>query len=421
MHHFTYKNGILHAENVPVPDIAAQVGTPFYCYSTATLIRHFKVFDEPFGDIDHLTCYAMKANSNQAVIKTLGDIGAGMDIVSGGELKRALAAGIAANKIIFSGVGKTEIEVSDALEAGILCFNVESESELQLISRMASATRKTANISLRINPDVDAKTHAKITTGKAENKFGVPWTRASEIYALAASLPGLKVCGIDVHIGSQIVDLEPYRQAYERVGELVEILRGDGHEIQHVDLGGGLGIPYRHGDNEPPLPVEYANVIKKAVGSLGCKIITEPGRLIAGNAGILVARVVHMKQGEKKHFAIIDAAMNDLIRPTLYDAHHDILSVSQALANADTQIVDIVGPVCETGDYIATDTELPVLKQNDLIAIMTAGAYGAVQSGTYNTRALIPEVLVSDDQFAVVRRRMEIEDIIELDQTAPWQ
>ncbi len=421
MHHFSYKSGILHAENAPVPDIAAQVGTPFYCYSTATLERHFKVFDEPFGDVDHLTCYAMKANSNQAVIKTLGDIGAGMDIVSGGELKRALAAGISAEKIIFSGVGKTESEISAALEAGILCFNVESESELHLISLVATTTRKTANISLRINPDVDAKTHAKIATGKAENKFGIPWTRARDVYALAASLPGIKVCGIDLHIGSQIVDLEPFRLAYERIGELVGILRNDGHEIQHVDLGGGLGIPYRPGDDEPPLPQEYADVIKKSVGPLGCKIITEPGRLIAGNAGILVARVVHMKHGENKHFAVIDAAMNDLLRPTLYEAHHEVLSVVQPSADSNTQIVDVVGPVCETGDYIATDRELPVLKQNDLIAIMTAGAYGAVQSGTYNTRPQIPEVLVNGDQFAIVRRRMEIEDIIELDQTAPWQ
>jgi len=421
MHHFTYKDGILHAENVSVPDIAAEVGTPFYCYSTATLTRHFEVFDAPFGDVDHLTCYAMKANSNQAIIKTLGELGAGMDIVSGGELKRALAAGIRADKIIFSGVGKTEVEISAAVQAGILCFNAESESELHLISQVASAAGKSANISLRINPDVDAKTHAKIATGKAENKFGVPWTRATETYALAASLPGLHVCGIDVHIGSQIVDLEPYAAAYERVGELVRILRGQGHDIQHVDLGGGLGIPYRHGDNEPPLPTEYANVIKKAVGSLGCKIITEPGRLIAGNAGILVARVVHLKRGEDKHFAVIDAAMNDLIRPTLYEAHHDILRVRQPLANEDTQVVDVVGPVCETGDYSATDRELPILKQNDLVAIMTAGAYGAVQSGTYNSRALIPEVLVNGDQFAIVRRRFEVEDIIALDQPPPWQ
>ncbi len=421
MHHFTYKDSILHAENVSVPDIAAQVGTPFYCYSTATLTRHFEVFDAPFSDLDHLTCYAMKANSNQAVIKTLGDLGAGMDIVSGGELKRALAAGIRADKIVFSGVGKTEVEISAALEAGILCFNAESKSELQMISLVATATGKTANISLRINPDVDAKTHAKIATGKAENKFGVPWTRATEIYALAASLPGLHVCGIDVHIGSQIVDLEPYAAAYERVGELVRILRGQGHDIQHVDLGGGLGIPYRHGDNEPPLPTEYANVIKKAVGSLDCKIITEPGRLIAGNAGILVARVVHMKRGEDKHFAVIDAGMNDLIRPTLYEAHHDILRVRQPPANEGTQVVDVVGPVCETGDYSATDRELPILEQNDLVAIMTAGAYGAVQSGTYNSRALIPEVLVNGDQFAIVRKRFEVEDIIALDQTAPWQ
>jgi len=421
MHHFTYKSGILHAENVPVPEMAAQVGTPFYCYSTATLLRHFKVFDEPFSDMDHLTCYAMKANSNQAVIKTLGDAGAGMDIVSGGELKRALAAGIHSSKIIFSGVGKTETEISAGLEAGILCFNVESESELHLISLVAAATRKTANISIRINPNVDAKTHAKISTGKAGDKFGIPWTRAGKIYALAASLPGLKVCGIDVHIGSQIVDLEPYRAAYERVGELVNILRLQGHDIQHVDMGGGLGIPYAHGDNKPPLPSQYAAVIKKAVGHLGCRIITEPGRLIAGNAGILVARVVHMKQNGERHFAVVDAAMNDLLRPTLYDAHHDILNVRQPGRTADTQIVDVVGPVCETGDYIALARELPVLKQNDLIAIMTAGAYGAVQSGTYNSRALIPEVLVNGDEFAIVRRRFEVEDIIALDQTAPWQ
>ncbi len=421
MHHFTYINGILHAENVPLPEIAAQVGTPFYCYSTATLSRHFKVFDEPFGGVDHLICYAMKANSNQAVIKTLGDLGAGMDIVSGGELKRALRAGISGDKIIFSGVGKTETEIAAALDADIMCFNVESESELHLISEVATARRKTANISVRINPDVDAKTHAKIATGKAENKFGIPWTRALKVYALAASLPGIKVTGIDVHIGSQITDLEPYQAAYERVGELVSALRAEGHEIQHVDLGGGLGIPYRHGDNEPPLPKEYADVIKKAVGNLGCKIITEPGRLIAGNAGILVARVVHMKQGEEKHFAVIDAAMNDLVRPTLYEAHHDILCVVQPAPGSPGQEVDVVGPVCETGDYTATGRELPVLRQNDLIAIMTAGAYGAVQSGTYNTRALIPEVLVNGDDFAVVRKRLETDDIIDLDNMAPWQ
>lgn len=420
MHHFSYKNSILHAENVPLPDIAAQVGTPFYCYSTATFVRHFKAFDDPFGDVDHLTCYAMKANSNQAIIKTLGNAGAGMDIVSGGELKRALLAGIDPQKIVFSGVGKTETEISTALEAGILCFNVESESELHLISMVATATHKTAHISIRINPDVDAKTHAKISTGKKENKFGIPWTRTTEVYALAASLPGLQVAGIDVHIGSQIIDLEPYKAAYERLGELVTILRGQGHDIQHVDLGGGLGIPYRHGDNEPPLPMEFAAVAKNAVGHLGCKIITEPGRLIAGNAGILVARVVHIKRGEDKNFAIIDAAMNDLIRPTLYEAHHDILPVKQPAVGADAIVTDVVGPVCETGDYTALNREMPVLKQNDLIAIMTAGAYGAVQSGTYNTRALIPEVLVNGDEFAVVRRRLEVEDIIDLDQQPPW-
>ena len=421
MHYFAYKNGILHAEDVPVPVIAEQVGTPFYCYSTATLSRHFEIFDAAFGDMDHLTCYAMKANSNQAVLKTLGDLGAGMDIVSGGELKRALAAGIVADKIIFSGVGKTKTEITAALDAGILCFNVESESELYLISAVAAAMGKIANISLRINPDVDARTHAKISTGKAENKFGIPWTRAIEVYDLAASLPGLRVAGIDLHIGSQIVDLEPYQTAYARIGELVKTLRARGHDIQHVDMGGGLGIPYARGDKEPPLPAEYATIIKKTVGDLGCRIITEPGRLIAGNAGILVARVIHMKRGEDKYFAVIDAAMNDLIRPTLYEAHHDILTVIEPSGDAEMRIIDVVGPVCETGDYSATDRELPVLRQDDLIAIMSAGAYGAVQSGTYNTRALIPEVLVRGDEFAIVRKRLEIKDIIELDQTAPWQ
>lgn len=421
MHHFTYIDGILHAENVSLPEIAAQVGTPFYCYSSATLTRHFEVFDGPFADVDHLTCYAMKANSNQAVLKTLGDLGAGMDIVSGGELKRALHAGINANKIIFSGVGKTDEEISAAIIAGILCFNVESESEMHLISDVATRLNKTANISIRINPDIDAKTHAKIATGKAENKFGIPWTRASEVYAMAASLPGLKVAGIDVHIGSQIVDLAPFKAAAERVASLTTQLRSEGHKISHVDLGGGLGIPYRFGDNEPPLPEEYARVIKKAVSSLGCKIITEPGRLIAGNSGILVTRVIHMKQGEAKGFAIVDTGMNDLIRPTLYEAYHEIMCVKQPAPNAATQIVDVVGPICETGDYVAQNRELPVLKQDDLIAVMSAGAYGAVQSGTYNSRALIPEVLVKDDAFAIVRRRIEVEEIIGLDSMAPWQ
>lgn len=421
MHHFTYKNGILHAENVPLPEIAAAVGTPFYCYSTATLTRHFQVFDEPFGDVDHLTCYAMKANSNQAVIKTLGDLGAGMDIVSGGELKRALLAGVSADKIIFSGVGKTDQEISDAITAGILCFNVESESELQMISDVATRLNKTARISIRINPDIDAKTHAKIATGKAENKFGIPWTRSVEVYALAASLPGLEVTGIDVHIGSQIVDLEPFKAAAERVAELTTILRQHGHNISHVDLGGGLGIPYRHGDNEPPLPSEYANALKNAIAGLDCKIITEPGRLIAGNSGILVTRVIHMKQGEGKGFAVVDAGMNDLIRPTLYEAFHEILCVQEPARNAATQIIDVVGPICETGDYTAQNRELPALSQDDMIAIMSAGAYGAVQSGTYNSRALIPEVMVNGDEFAVVRDRMEIEDIIDLDNFAPWQ
>ena len=420
MNHFEYRDGVLHAEDVALTDIAAAVGTPFYCYSTATLTRHFQVFSKAFADLDALVCYALKANSNQAVLKTLAKLGAGADTVSEGEMRRALAAGIPAEKIVFSGVGKTAREMDFALQAGILCFNVESEPELELLSARAVANGKTAPVSLRINPDVDAKTHKKISTGLAENKFGIPRQRAREVYARAAALPGLKVTGIDMHIGSQITELQPFDDAFALLVELVATLKADGHDIDHVDLGGGLGIPYKTDNNPPPLPDAYAAIVHKHVGKLGLKVMFEPGRLIVGNAGILVSEVIFVKEGDAKNFLIVDAAMNDLIRPTLYDAYHDIRPVVQASADDPRMMVDIVGPVCETGDYLGLDRDLPRLKSGDLIAVSTAGAYGAVQAGTYNTRPLIPEVLVDGDRFHVVRKRQTYEELIGLDSLPGW-
>lgn len=420
MNHFDYRDGVLFAEDVSIPDIAKAVGTPFYCYSTATLTRHFRVFSEAFSDLDTLVCYAMKANSNQAVLKTLARLGAGADVVSEGELRRALAAGIPAEKILFSGVGKTAREMDFALEADILCFNVESEPELELLSARASALGKTARISLRINPDVDAKTHKKISTGKAENKFGIDWHRARDVYARAAKLPGIKVTGIDTHIGSQITDLQPFDDAFALMVRMIGTLREDGHAIDHIDLGGGLGIPYRTDNNPPPLPDAYAAIVKKHVGKLGLKVMFEPGRMIVGNAGILVSEVIYVKEGAAKNFLIVDAAMNDLIRPTLYDAFHDIRPVEQKTASAPRMIVDVVGQVCETGDFLGLDRDLPKLKAGDLIAVSTAGAYGAVQAGTYNTRPLVPEVLVDGDRFHVVRPRQTYDDLIGLDSVPDW-
>nr|WP_246591621.1 diaminopimelate decarboxylase [Aminobacter anthyllidis] len=410
----------MHAEDVALTDIAAAVGTPFYCYSTATLTRHFQVFSKAFADLDALVCYALKANSNQAVLTTLARLGAGADTVSEGEMRRALAAGIPAEKIVFSGVGKTAREMDFALKAGILCFNVESEPELELLSARAVANGKTAPVSLRINPDVDAKTHKKISTGLAENKFGIPRQRAREVYARAAALPGLKVTGIDMHIGSQITELQPFDDAFALLVELVAMLKADGHAIDHVDLGGGLGIPYKTDNSPPPLPDAYARIVHKHVGKLGLKVMFEPGRLIVGNAGILVSEVIFVKEGDAKNFLIVDAAMNDLIRPTLYDAYHDIRPVVQAAADAPRMNVDIVGPVCETGDYLGLDRDLPKLKAGDLIAVGTAGAYGAVQAGTYNTRLLIPEVLVDGDRFHVVRKRQSYDELIGLDSVPDW-
>src|SRR5579871_3662557 len=420
MNHFDYRNGVLHAEAVSLVELAEAVGTPFYCYSTATLERHYRVFSEAFAGEKALICYAMKANSNQAVLRTLAKLGAGADVVSGGELKRALAAGIPPERIVFSGVGKTETELRAALAADILCINVESEPELELLSRLASAQGKTARVSVRVNPDVDSGSHAKISTGKSENKFGIPLSQARNVYARAAKLPGIRVTGVDVHIGSQITDLGPLEVAFRLLADFVQTLRADGHIISHVDFGGGLGIPYHMDRAAPPLPSAYAAMVKRVTHNLGCTLLFEPGRMIVGNAGILVARVIYVKQGEGKTFVIIDAAMNDLIRPTLYEAHHDILPVRAAPPGAADVTVDVVGPVCESGDYLALGRDMVEPKAGDLLAILTAGAYGAVQSGTYNTRALVPEVLVKDDRFAVVRPRVDVDALIAMDRPAPW-
>jgi diaminopimelate decarboxylase len=420
MHHFSYKNGILHAEDVNLKQLADEVGTPFYCYSTATLERHFKVMDDAFKGTDHLLCYAVKANSNQAVLKTMAALGAGMDVVSEGELRRALAAGVPARKIVFSGVGKTAREMAFALREGIACFNVESEPELELLSQVAQRVGQRASVSIRVNPDVDAKSHVKISTGKSDNKFGITYLRASEVYARAAALPNIEVVGVDMHIGSQITELAPFEKAFTLMGELVTKLKAEGHNIRHLDLGGGLGVPYRGTNDVPPHPDEYAAMVKRTLGHLGLKFMLEPGRMIVGNAGIMVTRVIYVKENEGKHFVIQDGAMNDLIRPTLYDAYHEILSVDES-RNDQSMEADVVGPVCETGDYLAKGRRLPQVKEGDLLAVMTAGAYGAVQSGTYNTRPLIPEVLVKDGKWALVRERQTYEELIGLDQFAPWQ
>jgi diaminopimelate decarboxylase len=420
MHHFAYRDGVLHAEAVNLDTLASSVGTPFYCYSTATLTRHYRVFAGAFADVNALVCYAMKANSNQAVIKTLAKLGAGADVVSEGELKRARAAGIPADKIMFSGLGKTARELALAIDEGILCINVESEPELALLSSIAAAKGRAAHISVRVNPDVDAKTHHKIATGKAENKFGIPISRAREVYAHAAKLPGIKVSGVDMHIGSQITDLDPFGNAFALLAEFVRELRADGHTISHVDLGGGLGIPYRDDNEPPPHPEAYAEVVKRATRDLDCRLIFEPGRLIVGNAGILVTRVLFVKHGEAKNFVVVDAAMNDLIRPTLYDAHHEIWPIAESASDAGRIRADVVGPVCESGDFLAKDRDLAEPQSGALMAVMSAGAYGAVQAGTYNTRPLIPEVLVNGAEWALVRPRLDVDQLIALDRMPDW-
>jgi diaminopimelate decarboxylase len=418
--HFLYEDGVLHAEGVPVAEIAAAVGTPFYLYSTATLERHYRLFDEALEGMDHLVCYAMKAASNQAILRTLARLGAGMDVVSGGEYLRAKAAGVPGERIVFSGIGKTADEMRLALRGGIRQFNVESEPEMDLLSAVAVDLGVVAPITVRVNPDVDAKTHAKIATGKSENKFGIPISRARAVYAQAASLPGVEVIGIDVHIGSQLTDLEPFRLAYRKVAELTETLRADGHSITRLDLGGGLGIPYAQTNEAPPLPSSYGAMIREELGHLGCEIEIEPGRLIAGNAGIMVSEVLYVKSGEGRDFLILDGAMNDLIRPAMYDAWHDIIPLEQPTPGVEQQPYDIVGPVCESGDTFARQRMMPPLAAGDLVAFRSAGAYGAVMSSEYNTRPLIPEVLVNGHEFAVIRARPTFDEIINRDTIPEW-
>jgi diaminopimelate decarboxylase len=420
MHHFGYRGGTLHAEDVSLARIAEEVGTPFYCYATATLERHYRVLQEAFAGLDTLICYALKANSNQAVIATLAKLGAGMDVVSEGELRRARAVGVSADKIIFAGVGKTRAEMAYALGEGILGFNVESEPELDALSAVAAGMGATARIAVRVNPDVDARTHAKISTGKAENKFGVPFEDAPRLYAKAARLPGIRIAGIHMHIGSQITDLQPFRDAFSLMRELAQALRADGHAIEHLDMGGGLGVPYRGGNDVPPSPLEYARVVRETVGDLGLKVCLEPGRMIVANAGILVSRVIYAKRGRDKTFTVVDAAMNDLIRPTLYEAHHDIWPVAEGLGTKPPVVQDVVGPVCETGDYLALDRRLSPFEAGDLLAFMTAGAYGATMSSTYNTRLLVPEVLVKGGDYAVVRPRPSYDELIGMDRLPEW-
>ncbi|WP_371169476.1 diaminopimelate decarboxylase [Aliiroseovarius sp. 2305UL8-7] len=420
MDHFLYRDGVLHAEDVSINDIAATVGTPFYVYSAATLTRHIGLFNEALSWADHLVCFAVKSNSNLAVLRLIGDLGAGMDVVSGGEYRRAIAAGVPGERIVFSGVGKTRDEMRLALTGGIRQFNLESEPEMRVLSEVASELGVIAPVTVRVNPDVDAKTHAKISTGKSENKFGIPIARAREVYAEIASLPGLKAVGIDVHIGSQLTELAPFREAYSKVAELTEALREDGHDITRLDLGGGLGIPYERSNDAPPLPIEYGQMVRETVGHLGCEIEIEPGRLVSGNAGLMVTSVIYVKEGEGQDFLIVDAAMNDLVRPAMYEAHHDIIPVSEVAPGEEKTRYDIVGPICETGDTFAKGRDLDALNPSDLIAFRSAGAYGAVMASEYNSRPLIPEVLVMGDQYAVIRPRPTYEEMLGRDTIPAW-
>ncbi|MFV0245409.1 MAG: diaminopimelate decarboxylase [Qingshengfaniella sp.] len=420
MDHFIYRDGELHAEDVRIADIAATVGTPFYCYSSATLTRHYQLFDDALAWGPHLVCYAMKANSNLAVLKLLADLGSGFDVVSEGEYRRALAVGADPERIVFSGVGKTRAEMKTALRGGIRHFNVESEPEMRALDEVARSLGVVAPIALRVNPDVDAGTHEKIATGRKEDKFGVPITRAPEIYAEAARLSGLRVVGIDVHIGSQLTSLAPFEAAYRKVADLTRILRAEGHTIERLDLGGGLGIPYERSNSAPPLPLEYGEAIRQTVGDLGCEVEIEPGRLIAGNSGILVSRVIYVKQGEDRDFLIVDAAMNDLIRPAMYGAYHDIVPLVEPAAGVEARPYDVVGPVCESGDTFARGRPLPELGEGEIVAFRSAGAYGAVMASEYNTRPLIPEVLVQGDHWALIRQRPSIAEIIARDHVPGW-
>lgn len=416
MDHFQYKNGQLHAEEVALERIAEALGTPFYCYSRATLERHYRVFNDSLASVDHQICYAVKANSNLSVIKTLAQLGSGADVVSEGEIRRALAAGVPPSKIVFSGVGKQRSEMAYALEQTIWQFNVESAPELEALNEVALGLGVRAAIAIRINPDVDAETHAKISTGKAENKFGVSLDEARALYARAAQMGGITVQGVSMHIGSQLTSLKPFREAYQRAREFVEALREDGHSISVLDVGGGLGIPYAQNGEIPPAPTEYGQMVCEILGDLGCKLLFEPGRLLVGNAGILVSEVIYVKNSPSKRFAIVDAAMNDLLRPAMYDARHECVSVRES--SAASEPYDIVGPVCETGDTFEKNAKLPPIAAGDLLAFRSAGAYGSTMSGTYNTRPLVPEVLVDGEQFALVRKRQSYEELLGQDAIA---
>jgi diaminopimelate decarboxylase len=418
MHYFERRGGVLHAEDINIEALAEAVGTPFYCYSEATLRRHMRVFREAFQDAKPLIAYSVKANANLSVLKILAEEGAGADVVSGGEIQRALEAGIAPEKIVFSGVGKTRAEMAAALNARIHQFNVESEGELAALSEIAASLGVRAPVAFRVNPDVEAGGHEKISTGRAEDKFGVPWRQARDLYKEAAGLPGIAVVGVDVHIGSQISALAPFERAFERVAALVRELRADGHAIERLDLGGGLGIPY--GDAAvPPHPVEYAALIERIAKPLGVDLIFEPGRMIVGNAGILVSRVLYLKEGALSPILVVDAGMNDLIRPALYDAYHAV----EPVRSRDGECIpyDIVGPVCETGDRFARGRLLPPMREDDLIAFMSAGAYGAVQASEYNSRPLVPEVLVSGRRFAVIRRRPDYNSMVASERSPIWR
>ncbi len=420
MHHFAYRGGTLCAEDIPLTELASTVGTPAYVYSSATLERHFRVFSEAVTGLDALICFAVKANGNLSVLRTLAQMGAGADVVSEGEMVRALTAGIPPEKIVFSGVGKSARELISGLDAGILQFNVESEPELDLLSGLCAGRGQVADVAIRVNPDIDAGTHEKISTGKAENKFGIAAARAGEVFARANSLPGLRVVGIAMHIGSQITSLAPLEKAFDSLRSMILDLRARGITIERADVGGGLGIPYEHGKTAPPVPARYGEAVRRSLGDLGCGLIFEPGRMIAGNAGILLSQVLYVKQGEARRFIVLDAAMNDLIRPALYDAWHEIWPVRDTPAAIPRTPADVVGPVCESGDTFARSRPLPPLEAGDLVAILSAGAYGAVQASTYNSRPLVPEVLVRGSDRAVVRPRPAISDLVGQDRIAPW-
>ncbi|NQV57027.1 MAG: diaminopimelate decarboxylase [Rhodospirillales bacterium] len=418
MDHFEYRNGEMYAENVSISAIADDVGTPFYCYSTATLVRHYKVFTDALAGLPALVCYSVKANSNIAVIRTLAEQGAGVDVVSSGELTRALRAGVAPDRIVFSGVGKTGGEISHALKSGILQINVESEPELAMVNLVAGELNCIAPVAIRVNPDIDALTHDKISTGRKENKFGIEWTRVHEVVTEARELANVDITGLAMHIGSQLTDLEPFRDAFQRLRDVVAILSADGLIIQRLDLGGGLGIPYDGGI--APSPEDYGRLVREYFADLECELLFEPGRLIAGNAGILVTKVIYVKEGASRKFVIVDAAMNDLMRPALYGATHQIVPATEPSGDAALTDADVVGPVCETGDTFATGLALPPLNAGDYLIIRTAGAYGAVMASAYNSRALVPEVMVSGDAFQIIRHRMDIDAFLELEQIPDW-